>query len=62
VADSVLIPKDPEKRAALAQMAGLTDEERLALDKWCAAEQRQYESRRRAAMERLADTPMAEEA
>lgn len=32
---AVLIPRDPEKRAALAQMAGLTDEERAALDQWC---------------------------
>lgn len=31
----VLIPRDPEKRAALANFAGLTDEERAALDQWC---------------------------
>lgn len=32
---SVRIPRDPAKRAALAKLAGLTDEERAALDQWC---------------------------
>lgn len=36
--DRLLIPRDPEKRAALAKMAGLTDEERAALDQWCSLE------------------------
>jgi hypothetical protein len=32
---AVLIPRDPAKRAALAKFAGLTDEERAAIDQWC---------------------------
>jgi hypothetical protein len=33
--EPIPIPRDPKKRAALAKMAGLTDEERAALDQWC---------------------------
>jgi hypothetical protein len=32
---TIRIPKDPVKRAALAKFAGLTDDERHALDHWC---------------------------
>lgn len=61
MAEPVRIPKDPEARARLAQMAGLTDEERLALDQWCAQQQAEYEARLRHATEHLGDTPMAAE-
>jgi hypothetical protein len=56
---AVRIPKDPEARARLAQMAGLTDEERLALDQWCDQQQTEYEARLRRAIEEVGDTPMA---
>ena len=56
--DAVRIPKDPEARARLAQMAGLTDEERLAIDQWCEMQQREYESRLRSGLEREGDRPM----
>lgn len=44
---SLRIPKDPEKRAALARMAGLTEEEKLAIDKWCDLQAREDERRAR---------------
>lgn len=53
------IPKDAEKRAALAQMAGLTDEERLALDQWCDQQAQEDAAATRRGLERLGDTPMA---
>jgi len=31
----VRIPAAPDERAALAKFAGLSDEERAALDQWC---------------------------
>lgn len=43
--DDVRIPKDPEARARLAEFAGLTAEERLALDLWCAEQQRENDAR-----------------
>jgi hypothetical protein len=36
---TVRIPRDPKKRAALAKFAGLTDEERAAIDWWCCIEE-----------------------
>lgn len=36
----VRIPADPKKRAELMDFAGLTDEERAAIDQWCYDEQR----------------------
>jgi hypothetical protein len=55
----VRIPKDWKERADLANFAGLSDDERAALDAWCALEQREYEARLRRAMERDGDLPMA---
>lgn len=52
------IPKDPTERAKLYSFAGLSSEERHALDVWCATQQREYENRVRRALERLADEPM----
>lgn len=52
------IPKDPTKRADLYSFAGLTSEERHAMDVWCFTQQREYEARVRRALERLADEPM----
>lgn len=57
----VRIPKDPEARARLANMAGLTDEEQQALNQWCASEQAKYEARLRRALECVGDTPMGEQ-
>lgn len=37
----VLIPRDPKKRAELADLAGLTDEERAAIDQWCYDQERE---------------------
>lgn len=54
----IRIPKDPEKRAALARMAGLTEEEALAIDQWCASQAREDERRRRRGWEQHADKPM----
>lgn len=54
------IPKDPEARARLAQMAGLTEEERLALDQWCAEQARENDARRRRGLEAMGDEPMAQ--
>lgn len=31
----IVIPRDPEKRRRLAEFAGLTDDERHAIDLWC---------------------------
>lgn len=42
------IPKDPVKRARLARMAGLTEEEEAVLNEWCAERQRLDEARARA--------------
>lgn len=39
---------------ALYSFAGLSTEERHAMDVWCATQQREYENRLRRAMERLA--------
>jgi hypothetical protein len=55
----VRIPKDPDVRARLAQFAGLTPEERLALDLWCAEQQRESDARARRGAERSGDSPMA---
>jgi len=55
----VRIPRDVIKRRELYEAAGLTDEERRAIDEWCAAEQRAYETRLRRALEDHADDPMA---
>ena len=33
--DQIRIPADPEKRAALAKFAGLSDNETFALNAWC---------------------------
>lgn len=35
-----LVPQDPEARAVLYDFAGLTTEERHAIDVWCFEEQR----------------------
>jgi hypothetical protein len=55
----VRIPRDLAKRRDMYEFAGLTDAERLAIDKWCAAEQRAYEARLRRAMEKHDDDPTA---
>lgn len=55
---AVLIPKHLEARARLAQMAGLTDEERLAIDKWCAMKADEDAAKRRRGLEREGDRPM----
>lgn len=55
----VLIPKDKAARAHLAQMAGLTEDERLALDQWCDEQATQDERRSRVGLERIGDAPMA---
>jgi hypothetical protein len=57
--DAALIPKDPETRRRLANFAGLTAEERLALDQWCAEQARENDARRRRGLEAHADEPMA---
>ena len=33
---TVLVPKDPERRREWAENYGLTNDEKLAIDKWCA--------------------------
>jgi hypothetical protein len=61
VGESVRIPKDPVARAKLAQMAGLTDEERLAIDQWCAEQAREDDARRRRGLEKHGNDVMAAE-
>ena len=48
----IWIPRDPERRRQLAEMAGLTDEERLALDKWCDLQATEDDASRRRGWER----------
>lgn len=48
----VPIPKDLVKRAELAEMAGLTEEERLAIDVWCYQQEVEYRNRLRQAENR----------
>lgn len=55
---AVRIPKDPEARARLARMAGLTDEERAALDEWCAIQAREDDAKRRRGLEQHGQDPM----
>lgn len=56
---TVGIPKDPAKRAALAEMAGLTDAERLAIDQWCDLMAREDEAKRRRGLESVGDALLA---
>lgn len=56
--EPVRIPRDKAKRDRLAQMAGLTAEERLALDRWCNEQATEDERRRRRGLERLGDDPV----
>lgn len=51
-AEAVRIPRDPEGRAALARMAGLTEGEEAALNAWCAEQAREDDARRRRGLER----------
>lgn len=48
---TIPIPKDPVARGRLADMAGLTDEERLAIDKWCDLQATENEARARRGLE-----------
>lgn len=41
----VPIPKDLTKRAELAELAGLTEEEWLAIDRWCYQQEIEYRER-----------------
>jgi hypothetical protein len=54
----VRIPADPVARANLAQMAGLSDDERHALDQWVALQADEDRRRARRGAEANADTPM----
>lgn len=54
----VRIPADPTRRKELAEMAGLTDEERHALDLWCAEQAREDATRRRRGMEQHGEDAM----
>lgn len=55
---SVRIPKDPAKRAALAEMAGLTADERRALDQWCHLMAIERAAQRRRALEQSSEWAM----
>ncbi len=54
----VIIPKDPEARARLAKMAGLSDEERAAIDEWCHLQAIENEARQRRGLEAHGDDVM----
>lgn len=41
----VRIPKDPVLRRLLADMAGLTEQERQAIDQWCFLQEERYRAR-----------------
>lgn len=56
---AVLIPKDPEQRARLAQMAGLSDEERRAINEWCHLQAVENETHTRRGLEAHGDNVMA---
>jgi hypothetical protein len=57
--DAVLIPKDPERRRQLMEMAGLTEEERQAIEWWCAEQARENDRRRRRGLEVHGEDPMS---
>lgn len=56
---AVRIPKDLAKRKELMEFAGLTAEERHAIDLWCAEQARENDRRQRRGWEQHANEPMA---
>ena len=58
MAEPVRIPSDPDERAALAQMAGLTDDERRALDQWCHLMAAERAAQHRRALEKSSEWTM----
>lgn len=51
-------PSDPDERAALAEMAGLTADERRALDQWCHLMAIERAAQRRRALEQSSEWAM----
>ena len=56
--DAVVIPSDPDERERLANFAGLTDEERHALDQWCYQQAEENRRRTRRGLEQHGDRSM----
>ncbi len=55
---AAFIPRDPEARRRLARMAGLTEDEELALNLWCAEQQREADAAARRGLEAHSDEAM----